>query len=227
MFLNRSSKCSLPDDLRLAPHFSGLPSRSSCREGYRHAEVDFGLAALFALTPRGVRIGASVVVSAAEPLPRFTEEREAAALHFVNKQGLELVPLLDDLKKANRNVYELLNSRNVSGHGTARRSARRPETLRVGIESLEGGEQGVCAGGEDRHSQGRRPEADRGSTADAGEASWWNWMCKRWSTALKCRAELLASKDELTKLRENFDRTVKERFEMLIEKTKKKKPLMC
>ena len=35
----------------------------------------------------------------AEPLPRFTEEREAAALHFVRKHCPDLIPLLDDLKK--------------------------------------------------------------------------------------------------------------------------------
>src|SRR5262245_55115605 len=46
-------------------------------------------------------------IAPAEPLPRFTEEREAAALHFVRKHCPELVPLLDELKKANRTAYEL------------------------------------------------------------------------------------------------------------------------
>src|SRR4029079_18910970 len=44
---------------------------------------------------------------AADPLPKFTEEREAAAIHFVRKHCPELLPLLEDLKKANRAVYEL------------------------------------------------------------------------------------------------------------------------
>src|SRR5438034_122818 len=43
---------------------------------------------------------------AADPLPRFTEEREAAALHFVRKHCPELVPMLDELKKSNRPAYE-------------------------------------------------------------------------------------------------------------------------
>src|SRR5205807_6979668 len=43
----------------------------------------------------------------AEPLPRFAEEREAAALHFVKKHCPELIPLLDELKKSNRPAYEL------------------------------------------------------------------------------------------------------------------------
>ena len=46
-------------------------------------------------------------VAAGEPLPRFTEEREAAALHFVRKHCTELTPLLDELKKSNRSAYEL------------------------------------------------------------------------------------------------------------------------
>src|SRR4051812_45342456 len=45
--------------------------------------------------------------AAADPLPKFTEEREAAALHFVRKHCPELVPLLDELKKTNRTAYEL------------------------------------------------------------------------------------------------------------------------
>jgi hypothetical protein len=47
------------------------------------------------------------LVTAGEPLPRFTEEREAAALHFVRKHCTELTPLLDELKKSNRSAYEL------------------------------------------------------------------------------------------------------------------------
>ncbi len=43
---------------------------------------------------------------AARPLPRFTEEREAAARHFVGKHLPELLPLLDDLKKAALVQYE-------------------------------------------------------------------------------------------------------------------------
>lgn len=40
------------------------------------------------------------------PLPRFTEEREAAALFFVKKHLPELAPLLEELKKNNRQQYE-------------------------------------------------------------------------------------------------------------------------
>jgi hypothetical protein len=60
---------------------------------------------------RTVLLGAAILsfgmASAADPLPRFTEEREAAAIHFIRKQCPELVPLLDELKKSNRATYEL------------------------------------------------------------------------------------------------------------------------
>jgi hypothetical protein len=39
-------------------------------------------------------------------LPRFTEEREAAALFFVKKHIPELLPLLEDLKKSNPARYQ-------------------------------------------------------------------------------------------------------------------------
>src|SRR6266852_3483297 len=42
----------------------------------------------------------------ARALPRFTEEREAAALCFVKKHLAELVPLLEQLKKNNVKQYE-------------------------------------------------------------------------------------------------------------------------
>jgi len=43
---------------------------------------------------------------AARPLPRFTEEREAAARHFVGKHLPEVLPLLDDLKKSAADQYQ-------------------------------------------------------------------------------------------------------------------------
>jgi hypothetical protein len=43
--------------------------------------------------------------TAEKVLPRFTEEREAAALFFVKKHSPDLLPLLDDLKKKNPQQY--------------------------------------------------------------------------------------------------------------------------
>ena len=38
------------------------------------------------------------------------------------------------------------------------------------------------------------------------------------------RTELASAKDDLTKFRDNLDRTAKQRYEALLEKAKKKKP---
>jgi hypothetical protein len=42
-----------------------------------------------------------------QELPRFTEEREAAALFFVKKHVPEVLPLLERLKKSNNAQYQL------------------------------------------------------------------------------------------------------------------------
>jgi hypothetical protein len=44
--------------------------------------------------------------AAEDKLPRFTEEREAAALHFVKKHLPELLPVLAQLKKTSRAQYQ-------------------------------------------------------------------------------------------------------------------------
>src|SRR3954469_8522837 len=49
---------------------------------------------------------AVVAAPKAAALPRFTEEREAAVLHFVKKHLPELLPLLGDLKRANVVRYQ-------------------------------------------------------------------------------------------------------------------------
>jgi hypothetical protein len=44
--------------------------------------------------------------AAEAPLPRFTEEREAAALFFIKKHLPEVLPLLEELKKNNAGQYQ-------------------------------------------------------------------------------------------------------------------------
>jgi hypothetical protein len=51
--------------------------------------------------------GGPLAAEAGAPaLPRFTEEREAAALFFVRKHAPEVAPLLEQLKKANLAQYQ-------------------------------------------------------------------------------------------------------------------------
>jgi hypothetical protein len=51
-------------------------------------------------------LGWWAVACASEGLPRFTEEREAAALFFVKKHLPELMPLLEQLRKNGREEYQ-------------------------------------------------------------------------------------------------------------------------
>lgn len=60
------------------------------------------LLALVLFTPLGRAAGGP----SDRPLPRFTEEREAAALHFINKHAPELLPVLSELRKNHREQYE-------------------------------------------------------------------------------------------------------------------------
>jgi hypothetical protein len=52
------------------------------------------------------RLGAAPLNERENSLPRFTEEREAAALFFVKKHVPEVLPLLTQLKKANPRQYQ-------------------------------------------------------------------------------------------------------------------------
>jgi hypothetical protein len=52
------------------------------------------------------RLGAAPLNERENSLPRFTEEREAAALFFVKKHVPEVLPLLTQLKKANVRQYQ-------------------------------------------------------------------------------------------------------------------------
>src|SRR6516164_74906 len=53
-----------------------------------------------------LRAAAATPETDARTLPRFTEEREAAALCFVKKHLPELAPLLEQLKKNNNVQYQ-------------------------------------------------------------------------------------------------------------------------
>jgi hypothetical protein len=61
------------------------------------------LGLLAALT---VAFGQARLAAGDPPLPRFTEEREAAALHFIKKHAPDIVPLLEGLKKNNLPQYQ-------------------------------------------------------------------------------------------------------------------------
>jgi hypothetical protein len=160
----------------------------------------------------------------ADPLPKFTEEREAAALHFVRKHCPELVPLLDELKKANRPAYEsqIRETFQVTELLADLQDDQKRYDLELKIWKAENKALVLVA------KLATLKEEDRKAIEGQLQALA-KELVELDVQSLEHRVELLQSeltsaKDELTKFRDNFDRTVKDRFEALLEKAKKRKP---
>jgi hypothetical protein len=161
---------------------------------------------------------------AREPLPRFTEEREAAALHFVRKHCPELVPLLDDLKKGNRSAYELQirETFQVTELLADLQDDQKRYDLELRIWKAENKAFVLVA------KLATPKEADR-KAAEEQLLVLAKELVELEVQTLEHRVEVLrtelnSAKEDLTKLRDNFDRTVKDRHEALLEKARKKKP---
>lgn len=162
--------------------------------------------------------------SAADSLPKFTEEREAAALHFVRKHCPELVPLLEDLKKGNRPAYEsqIRETFQVTELLADLQDDQKRYELELKIWKAENKAMVLVA------KLATPKEEDRKAVEEQLQAVA-KELVELEVHSLEYRAavlqtELTAAKDELAKFRDNFDRSVKDRFESLVEKAKKKKP---
>jgi predicted outer membrane protein len=161
----------------------------------------------------------------ADPLPRFTEEREAAATHFVRKHCPELLPLLDDLKKANRPAYELQvreTFRVTELLADLQDDDPKRYELELKIWTAENKALVLVA----RHAtakNGEQKAVEDQLHALAKELVGLDVQTAEHRVEV-LRVELNAAKDDLAKLRDSFDRSVKERYETLLEKARKKKP---
>ena len=177
---------------------------------------------------RSALVVAAVVLSPAaapaDPLPKFTEEREAAALHFVRRHCPELLPLLDELKKANRPAYE--SQVRETFHVTELLADLQDDPKRYDLElkiwKAENKALVLVA------KLATPKEADRKAVEEQLQ-SLAKELVELDVQSLEHRVELLqaelaSAKDELVKSRDNFDRTVKDRYESLLEKARKKKP---
>jgi hypothetical protein len=159
----------------------------------------------------------------ADPLPKFTEEREAAALHFVRKHCPELIPLLEDLKKANRPAYEsqIRETFQVTELLADLQDDEKRYELELKSWKAENKALVLVA------KLATPKEEDRKAIEEqllvvAKEMVELEVQSLEHRVAL-LQTELASAKDELTKFRENIDRTIKDRFESLLEKAKKKK----
>jgi hypothetical protein len=170
------------------------------------------IAAVVALAPLLVR---------AEPLPKFTEEREAAARHFVQKQCPELLPLLDDLKKTNRAAYEsqIRETFQVTEWLADLQDDDKRYALELKMWKAENKALVLVA-------KLTSPKEDR-KIVEAQLQALAKELVELEQQSLEHRVELLQSeltsaKDELGKFRDSLDRNVKDRYEGFLEKAKKK-----
>lgn len=165
----------------------------------------------------------AAIAPAADALPRFTEEREAAALHFVRKHCPDLVPMLDELKKSNRPAYEqqVRETFQVTELLADLQDDPKRHDLELKIWKAENKALVLVARlATPKEDDRRAVEQDLQATAKE--------LVELEVQSLEHRAALLeqdlsATKDELSKTRDNFDRTVKERYAGLLEKARKKR----
>lgn len=161
---------------------------------------------------------------ASEPLPRFTEEREAAALHFVRKQCPELVPLLEELKRGNRPAYEQQICETFQV--TEFLADLQDDPKRYGLElktwKAENKALALVARLASPKEEDRKPVEDQ-LRALAKE------LAELEVRSLEHRVEVLdrelsSAREELGKARDNIDRTAREKFEAFKAKARKKRP---
>jgi hypothetical protein len=161
---------------------------------------------------------------AADPPPRFTEEREAAALHFVRKHCPELVPLLDDLKKHARPTYELqIRETFQVTELLADIQDDDPKRYELELKMWKAENKALVL-----VAKLATPKDDDRKALEEQLQALAKELVALEVQALEHRVEILqtelaAAKDDLAKLRDNFDRTAKMRYEAMLEKAKRKK----
>jgi hypothetical protein len=167
--------------------------------------------------------GAGPGARAGEKLPRFTEEREAAALFFVKKHLPDLLPLLEELKKSSadryrREVREIFHATELLADlgGDGQR-----HDLELKIWVAENRAQILIAklstpsDGERKKAQGQLHELARQLVdldIDVLDLK-----------AERLDRELGEVKDEVARIRENRDKYVKDRYDGLLQRVQKRK----
>src|SRR5438552_2457743 len=180
------------------------------------APIRFALVGLLvALSP--------AIALAAGPLPKFTEEREAAALHFVRKHCPELVPLLDELKKTSRAAYETQIRETFQVSELLADLQDDPKRYEVELKIWKAENKAlVLVAKLATPKEEDRKKVEEQLQALAKELIELEVQSLEHRVEL-LRTELASAKEELNKFRDNFDRSVKERFESLVEKARKEK----
>jgi hypothetical protein len=159
----------------------------------------------------------------AAPLPRFTEEREAAALYFVKKHLPELLPLLDQLRKSNAALYEeeICEIFQVTEYLADLKDDVRRHELELRIWKAENRAHILAA-----HLSTPNDEERKKAEALLLEAA--RELVDLDIQVLELKADQLDKelgqvKDELARSRDSVDKDIKERYELLLEKAKRSK----
>ena len=182
-------------------------------------------------TPRWMPLLAVVVAAAvcapgaawAESLPRFTEEREAAALFFVKKHAVELLPLLDKLKKDNLKQYqlEIREVFQVTELLAELMDEPRRYELELKIWKTESKAHVLVA-------KLSTPSEEERKKIEASLQDLARELVDLDIQVLECKAdqldkELGAVKDELARARDSTEKSIKTRYEGLLEQARKRK----
>lgn len=168
--------------------------------------------------------GATAIAATRDTLPRFTEEREAAALHFVRKHCPELLPLFDELKKANRPTYELQIRETFQVTELLADLQDDPKRHDLELKIWKAENKALLLVG--RLATLR--DEDRKTVEDQ------LLVLAKELVDLEVRSlehrvvvldrELATAKDDLTKARDGADKAARDKFDALVEKARKKRP---
>jgi len=159
---------------------------------------------------------------AADGLPRFTEEREAAALHFVRKHSPELVPLLDELSKSYRSQYERQISEifQVTEMLADMRDDMARYNLELKIWKTENRAWLLVAKLANARPDERKPIED--SLLDLARELVALDVRNLEMQSEAVERELNSLRGELNRLRENVERSTRDRYDLLLAQVKKR-----
>jgi hypothetical protein len=154
-------------------------------------------------------------------LPRFTEEREAAALFFLRKHVPEILPLLEELKKNNPAQYqqEIREVFQVTEMLAELEDDPRRQELELKIWKTESKAHAEVA-------KLSTPKEEDRKKAEAALQDLARELVDLDIQVLELKADQLDKelgevKDELSKARDQIDKNVRSRYEGLVEQAKK------
>jgi hypothetical protein len=166
---------------------------------------------------------AVAVGSPAASLPRFTEEREAAARFFIKKHVPEILPLLDELKKNNPASYqqEIREVFQVTEMLADLQDDPRRHDLELRIWTAESKAHALIA-------KLATPNEDERKKVEASLHELARELVELDIQVLELKAdrldkELAEVNHELSRARDQMDRDVKTRYKGLLNQAKKRK----